>query len=487
MTMNLALPQQDGLRGGRWSTALILSAILAFFLADEWLIGVSIVVFWMIWRFLPTLEGPPVLSVALTFQWVQVVVGIYYHALTGRTLTAIELSDYRPMVLIGLICIVSLVVGIKLGFRLPAHNHGVAAAKLELEWHDLAVAYIAFILFSGTVQTLAWQMPSITQSLLALNFLRYGVVFLLFRRLLRPPVRWGWIAAILVVEVGMGATGYFAGFREPLMILGIALIEVFDRRKVGNWLALGTVAAATIISSLIWTGIKITYRAEFRDEEFATSREARMKRLGSLVSDWFDQDIDRHLRDTDKLIDRAWPVYYPALAMTRVPDPIPHTNGQLLWEAIIHVCTPRVFFPDKAKARSDSELVRQYSGIGVDDETSMAFGYAGESYVDFGVPGMFVPIILYGVFIGGAASWLLKKIHTTELAVAIVTVIAWLSLYLFERSWIYMLGLSATLIICLGGAGILADTLLERRQAARLAHASDQGAGTEADALIVSP
>jgi hypothetical protein len=481
------LSREESITGGeRWSLVLIGFAFLSLFLTDEWLIGASLLVLWVVWRFLPTLEGPPVLSVALTFQWIQVVAGVYYHALTGRELIAIEVSNYRPMVMIGLVCILTLVAGIRLGFRVPARTRFFVGASLGLEWHDLAIAYIAFILFSSSIQTLAWQMPSITQSLLALNFLRYGVVFLIFRRLLRPPIRWGWIAAILLVEVGMGATGYFAGFREPLMILGIALVEVFDYHKLRNWVTLGILASLTLLSSLVWTGIKVAYRAEFADADFAASREARTRRLATLVSDWFDQDSDRHLSDVDRFIDRIWPIYYPALALTRVPDPIPHTNGQLLWGAITHVLTPRMFFPDKENVRSDSELVRQYSGISVDNETSMAFGYAGEAYVDFGLPGMFVPILIYGFAIGLAVSWLLKKIHTKELSVSIVTVIAWLSLYLFERSWIFMIGLAGTLIVCLGGAGILVDTLLERRQAMRASSAAGHLV-PEVDQVVTAP
>jgi hypothetical protein len=116
----------------------------------------------------------------------------------------------------------------------------------------------------------------------------------------------------------------------------------------------------------------------------------------------------------------------------------------------------------------------------------MAFGYAGEAYVDFGLPGMFVPILIYGFAIGLAVSWLLKKIHTKELSVSIVTVIAWLSLYLFERSWIFMIGLAGTLIVCLGGAGILVDTLLERRQAMRASSAAGHLV-PEVDQVVTAP
>jgi hypothetical protein len=60
-----------------------------------------------------------------------------------------------------------------------------------------------------------------------------------------------------------------------------------------------------------------------------------------------------------------------------------------MWSALKHLVTPRVLFPDKGILASDSEFVRKYTGIpvaGADQNTSIAFGYAAESYIDFGIP-----------------------------------------------------------------------------------------------------
>ena len=86
--------------------------------------------------------------------------------------------------------------------------------------------------------------------------------------------------------------------------------------------------------------------------------------------------------------------------------------------------------------------------------------------MDFGIPLMFVPVFAYGLLMGMAYHGLLRAIRLRELAIAAVTVIFWLSLYLFERSWANMLGLSLTLIAYLGGATLLLDRFLLRRRAA---------------------
>lgn len=149
---------------------------------------------------------------------------------------------------------------------------------------------------------------------------------------------------------------------------------------------------------------------------------------------------------------------------------LPHENGAILGAALRHLVTPRFFFPEKAVLTSDSEMVRKYSGLwvaGEEEGTSIAFGYAAESYVDFGLPWMFAPILVYGFVMGMAYASLLRFILHRELAVALVTVVFWLSLFLFERSWVKMLGLSLTLMLFLGGAIFVVDRVLLRSSAFR--------------------
>jgi hypothetical protein len=162
-----------------------------------------------------------------------------------------------------------------------------------------------------------------------------------------------------------------------------------------------------------------------------------------------------------------WPVYYPALALERVPAVLPHTNGEFTKAAVLHALQPRLLFPDKIDLRSDSDLVREYSGVqvaGIEQDTSIAFGYAAETYIDFGVPLMFLPIFAWGVFMGAAYGWLMTRLRCREFAHALLAVIFWLALYLFERSTAKMIGTSGTLLIYLGFLGLIVDRYLVRHQ-----------------------
>jgi len=445
--------------------ALTVASSVAWLLTADWIAAVALWVLWAGWHYLRTPEGPAVLALAFAFQWTQVTAGVFYDALTGNRLPAMDLSDYRPMVLIGLGCLVTLLLGLRVGMRLIASRDASLWREIKpaFGWRALILLYLISVVATGTLQELAWEVPALTQGILALSYMRFALLFLIFRRLSQPTVQWGLIALFGAFEIALGFTGYFAGFREPLMMAAVALTGAFDRRKVTHWVVLGVLGAVMLLTGVLWMGIRGEYRQDFESDVFAASREVRLARVAHLTAAWTERSPAEMLSDVESLIDRLWAVYYPALAVQRVPSVVPHEDGAILWGAVWHLLTPRLFFPDKPEVESDSEMVRKYAGVpvaGPETGTSIAFGYAAESYVDFGVPLMFVPVFLYGCLMGMAYVGLPRLIRDRELAVAAVTVILWLSLYLFERSWIRTLGSAGTLLIYLGGATLLIDRVL---------------------------
>jgi hypothetical protein len=90
---------------------------------------------------------------------------------------------------------------------------------------------------------------------------------------------------------------------------------------------------------------------------------------------------------------------------------------------------------------------------------------------------MFVPVFLWGVFMGSAFQLLLNLIRHRDLAIPLVTVVFWLSLFLFEKSWIKWMGLTGTLLIYLGGAVVLLDWWLIQRYVHESARESPSASG----------
>ena len=454
-----------GAPSSTWFLVVAAASVGAWILSGDWVAAVGILVLCAGWSYLRVAEGPPVLAMAFTFQWAQVTVGVYYSALTGRSLDTTELSDYRPMVLIGLGCLVALLAGLTLGRKVvrPPTFESKTRLAAAFSWPTLLTVYLAATAVTGTVQSLAWEIPSLTQAILALTYARLAALFMMFQRLTYPRVRWGWMGVLLLCEIPLGFTGYFAGFREPTMLAAVALLGVFEPRKVRHWLILGALAISMFFTGVLWMAIRADFRQDFESQVFAESREVRLKRISALTSKWLSRSYAEQLEDVDAFVDRMWVVYYPALAVSRVPLIVPHANGTILWGAVLNLVTPRFLFPDKPELPSDSDMVSRYSGVwvaGPEEGTNIAFGYAAESYVDFGLPLMFLPVFVYGVLMGMAYHFWLRVVRRQDLAVALVTVMFWLALYIFERSWVKTLGLTVTMMVYLGGSTILLDRLL---------------------------
>ncbi|MDE3154707.1 MAG: hypothetical protein KGN76_06370 [Acidobacteriota bacterium] len=436
--------------------------------AGDWLGALAAAVLWMIWRLLTVNGAPPVLFWAMSFEWLQVTIGMFYYGLTGRVLPTIQLSNYRPMVLIGLICVAALAVGLRLGIQ--SHRWAARAAErpphahILLTWRFLLTWFLAATALGGTLQQFAVQYPALIQPVFALTSLRLGLLFLILRRLMRPRFRTGPLVALLALETVLGFTGFFAGFKEPLMLALMALFEQFDRRRARHWIAVVLIVTVGIMAGVVWLGVRRTYRGDYAQY---TSRTQRLERLVSLTAVWWNRNESAPLATVDQLVERIWAVYYPALAYAHVPAVVPHTNGALLEAAVLQAIEPRLLFPNKPDVPSDSEKVRKYSGIyvaGAESNTSIAFGYAAESYVDFGTPVMFLPVLVFGFLMGIAFSWFQTNIRYIELATALLTVVFWLSLYLFEKSWPFLIGQAGTRLLYLGAATWLVDRYLYARR-----------------------
>lgn len=454
---------------GLASFSTYFAAILFSLLAKDWIAGIAVVVISAVWHKLYTNNEPPVLALALTYQWIEVTSGIFYFALTGRSLSAAH-TDFRPMVLIGLGCISVLLFGISIGSQV-SHSNPKECAPIEsyIAFKKLIIAYIISIPLVSLLAKLAWELPMLTQPILALTMLRYGLLFLVIRRLISPRFNLKLILLILFIEIVIGFTGFFAGFREPMIITMIALLEKFESKKIQHWFLIILIGLFMLAFALLWTGIKSEYRSQY--DRLGESRTARIDTIKSLSVDWVNSDLKSIVLDLDHMVDRMWPIYYPSLAVSRVPAYLPHEEGAILWGAIRHIFFPRFLFPDKPELSSDSDMVRKYSNVwvaGSESGTSIAFGYAAESYIDFGLPIMFIPVFIYGLLVGIAYSWFSKRINNRELLAIFLLIFCWFSLYQFERSWVKTVGLAGTLIMYIGGLTIIVDMLIKRKMKARL-------------------
>jgi hypothetical protein len=66
--------------------------------------------------------------------------------------------------------------------------------------------------------------------------------------------------------------------------------------------------------------------------------------------------------------------------------------------------TPRILFPDKPEVLSDTVVTAYYTGVesvlSNTEDTSISIGYLGELYIDFGIVGALIAVVLIGFAFG---------------------------------------------------------------------------------------
>jgi len=456
----------------------------AGFVANDVQTAAAVLVLLIGLKLLATDDRMYVLQAAYAFHWLETSIGLIYRLLTGREVPTFDV-DYRPAVWISLGCCLALAIGIRAGLTLiKRRDDDAPRPEFAMSMGFVVSAYVVATVFESSLISLQEMYPSLRQIIVTADTARLGILFLLFRRLVWPVPRWTVIAVVLTAEIALGLTGFFAGFREPLVLAALAIMEIFDRRNVRHWAALAVAGVFATGLGMLWMSVRSEYRSNYVTlDNFEVSRQRRFENIESLSRQWLRGDSTVMWESADKLVDRMWPVYYPALAMQRVPDLIEHSHGEILVTALTHLVTPRIIFPDKPMLQSDSEKVRKYSGVmvaGLEQNTTIAFGYASEAYVDFGVPLMFLPVLVFGLIVGGLYAYFSTTIRHRDLCVAFTTVTFWTSIYLFERSWAMMLGSTLGMVIYLGLPTVLLDRVLLMREAGRRrtdAHGLDPAEG----------
>lgn len=419
-------------------------AVLSLLTANPVLTAASILVLPIFVALLWRPGEPPILLFAVGYQWLQVTSKVFHADVMGVPITAMEdTPTVETAVWLGLIGLIVLALGMRLGLRkLGSSLADEAAAEVErFSVHRTFVLYLVVAALTPVIQELAWVIPGLKQ-LVVVDSLKWACFFLLGYVVLRRKEKYYYLAIAVAIEF-VGGIGFFSGFKSVIFYSLIVFFTVHHRLNVKGLLYGLVTLAALFILGAGWTSIKGEYRSFLNQgtgmQSTLVSREEQVEKLVELATALEWEDI---AEATEPLFARIAYVTYFALAMDYVPEVVPHENGTVWGNSIRHVLTPRLFFPDKPVLLSDSELTMQYTGLVLASDaqgTSISIGYMGESYVDFGVPGLFVPVFILGLLWGLLYLWFVKRAPLAVVGYAFATAVL-INASQFEMASIKLLG-----------------------------------------------
>lgn len=108
--------------------------------------------------------------------------------------------------------------------------------------------------------------------------------------------------------------------------------------------------------------------------------------------------------------------------MKTVPDIVPYSNGEEMWQVIEAAILPRILAPNKLKA-GDNDLFTRYSGIHLRSTTSMSLSSVGDAYLNFGPWGGCVFMFLLGGLYNFILQFFEKKSHVYPVLILFTTMI----------------------------------------------------------------
>ena len=437
--------------------------LLFWYASGEWIIVPAMLCFWLFWHLLPHDDVPPGLQFSFSYHLFQIVAGVFYVTFTGRLLSGHSAPQYQLMMTLAVGALMAIFLGFLIGDRWLSRNRkAVERVQINVTLKPVFAAYIVAVLSTDAMIRIAFQIPAFTQAIVAFSAAKAGLLYLILRRLFREQ-RYAMLLPLLAFETARGFTGFYSSFKEPLVLALIAATEVFQPKKVSQW-ALVTVLVASVLGmSVLWLGIRGAVREDIVTTTTQRSSVDRLRFALQEAGTWWDSDTEYKMYDADALADRVWEIQYTALALDRVPKVIPHQEGAILSAAIQHILTPRFLNPNKPVLPSESDDVVRYSGVkvaGREEDTTIAFGYVIQSYIDFGIPGMFLPCFGFGLFMGLAYRWFMTTVRHQEILIALVAVAFWLNIMPYNISWAKMFGKALTSIVYVGAIGILLDRYL---------------------------
>jgi hypothetical protein len=427
----------------------------------------------------PTHDAP-ILFLPFSLQWLAVAIKPIQTALAGVRLDDLTDSDtpLTTAVYLALAGVAALAIGLRVGAgRRPIDWNATMALEVT-RWPAAIIlpASIAMIVVGQLTSVLANYTGPAVQVFLALSGVCNVGLFILAYWCLSRRRALGILAAVIAAEIVWGMTGFFAGFRESLVVVFIAALAARPRLSFGGVLGATAILSLVLLTGIFWSAVKPDYRAflnEGTGEQVVTRPLGeRLQYIGRAADEFNSTQFDDGLR---ALVARLSYVDFLAITVSRVPSVLPHEDGKHLGDALLNIVTPRILFPNKPPTPNDSEVTAHYTGESLDlsGRTSISIGYLGELYIDFGFAGAVVGTFLIGV-LGGRAFAVLRNYRGIPLFMTYgIATMAMLPFSVFESDLVRFLGSAVTVFAaCLVLQRVVAPAalpLLTRRPAAAAA------------------
>ena len=389
---------------------------------------------------------PFVLCFCLVYQWIEIFTSILEANYFNQDLNTTFPETGRLAAWISMGGLFSIMVGLYLSVKKwqykTIHVHLLSSARKL----NIRLLYILYGLCVGAnilIIGLSYLFPSIAQifvhiiNIKTIIYLVISYAFFVNKSYSRLYI------CITLFEFIMGLYSYFSSFKLVFIVLLISYATSVQRITFKQVLTLVPSFLIVFYILFTWQVVKVDYRSYLnkgdRQQNINVSFQEALSNLYNLAKNSTSKDYAGSIKATFR---RLGYLEYSSLTLKRVPDILPYENGKLLLENLNFVFIPRFINPEKG-IKDDSKKTSKYTGREFAtslEGSSFSLGYYTEFFIDFGIPGMFIPLLLFAFLVGKIFNRVMRLPYNLLLRYSIATVVL-LPFSAFESDSIYLFGI----------------------------------------------
>lgn len=423
---------------------LFLMIILQLLFTNGILLCGGMLIFFYIFYNLQQPYKPSIFTIILFYHFIQISAAVWQSNSLGLDVNYRSPNNSTAVILsyIGLLAIFLPVIYFqnkipKLSFQ-KLKNH---ANKLSIR--KTFRAYIISLIVISLLAGVGVLVPSLRQIIYSLGNIKWFLFLLFgFQSILKNEMRREFYI-ICAVEFGLGFLSYFSDFKTVLFYISVLLLTLLSYFKFSRFVLIIPILFALFYGGVLWTSVKSDYRSFLNK---GTKTQSVQVEKGEALSKLIElsQNTDESSFEGAKkgFFDRLQYTFHFAKTIDRVPKVIPYQVGDNLASTLSFVLTPRILSPNKG-VYDASVRASKYTGIqyyGVKKGTSVSLGYFADCYIDFGMIGMFIPLIIFGFIYGKTYFYFIRKSSVNYIFNFSVVGAIYMELFAFESDSIFVFG-----------------------------------------------
>ena len=426
---------------------LSVAIILSLFTSNPVLTIASILFIPIAIKLLWKKNEPPILFAAIILQWLQVTVKVFLADFAGLDYKVFFTAPDQIIsaFYLSLIALVTLSLGIYASLNKYKGNFTLKIETLKNLYNHKSVIYIyvLFIIATPLLGFIAFRSgAALQQFILKIAVFKWAILYLFYIISFSQNKGKKTFILIIFIELILSFTGFFSAFKDFFLVLIICYVSKDLHLKLYQYIVAILTVLLMLAVLVLWQVSKEDYRNYVSggsgSQMVTVDNRAALTKLKDLFTDVDKNKFNAGIYQT---IGRISYIDLFAEAKTQVPQRMPYENGKLWTIAVTNIFTPRFLFPNK-EAIDDSKLTSKYTGIMFADAskgTSVSLGYVPESYIDFGPVLMFIPLFLFGYFIGFVYRYIITNSINTLWGYAL-TIPIFFQIFAFEISLAKMVG-----------------------------------------------